>query len=54
MPKDARKTLLEALTFPFINSNTKKFGYPLTNKGEVGGLDEKDKWVLLNYTYENM
>ena len=52
--KDARKTLLDALTSPFINSNTKKFGYPLTNKGEVGGLDGKDKWVLLNYTYENM
>ena len=51
---DARKTLLEALNSPFINSNTKKFGYPLTNKGEVGGLDGKDKWVLLNYTYENM
>ena len=52
--KDARKILLEALNSPFVNSNTKKFGYPLTNKGEVGGLDGKDKWVLLNYTYENM
>ena len=52
--KDARKTLLESLTSPYVNFNTKKFGYPLTNKGEVGGLDGKDKWVLLNYTYQNM
>ena len=52
--KDARKTLLESLTSPYVNFNTKKFGYPLTNKGEIGGLDGKDKWVLLNYTYQNM
>ena len=51
---DARKTLLDTLTSPYINRNTKRFGYPLTNKGEVAGLDGKDKWVLLNYTYENM
>ena len=52
--KDARKILLSVLTSPYINQNTKRFGYPLTNKGEVGGLDGKDKTVLLNYTYENM
>ena len=52
--KDARKNLLEACTSPYINKNTKRFGYPKTNNEEVGGLDGKDKWILLNYTYENM
>ena len=52
--KDARKNLLKACTSPYINKNTKRFGYPKTNNEEVGGLDGKDKWILLNYTYENM
>ena len=52
--KDARKTILEVCNSPYINKNTKRFGYPKTNNDEVGGLDGKDKWILLNYTYENM
>ena len=52
--KDARKILLNTLTSPFVNNNTKKVGYPKTNADEIGGIDGKDKWVLLNYTYENM
>ena len=52
--KDARKTLLKALKSKYVNKNTKRFGYPLTNNDKVGGLDGKDKTILLNYTYENM
>ena len=52
--KDARKVLLETLKSPYVNKNTKRFGYPLTNNDKVGGLDGKDKTILLNYTYENM
>ena len=52
--KDARKLLLETLRSPYVNKNTKRFGYPLTNNDKVGGLDGKDKTILLNYTYENM
>ena len=51
---DARKTILEAANSPYINKNTKRFGYPKTNNEEVGGLDGRDKEVLLNYTYENL
>ena len=52
--KDARKVLLETLRSPYVNKNTKRFGYPLTNNDKVGWLDGKDKTILLNYTYENM
>ena len=52
--KDARKTLLETSKSPYINENTKRFGYPKTNNEEVGGLDGKDKTILLNYTYDNL
>ena len=52
--KDARKVLLETLRSPYVNKNTKRFGYPLTNNDQVGWLDGKDKTILLNYTYENM
>ena len=36
--KDARKTILEVCNSPYINKNTKRFGYPKTNNDEVGGL----------------
>ena len=52
--KDARKVLLETSNSPYINKNTKRFGYPKTNNEEVGGLDGKDKTILLNYTYDNL
>ena len=52
--KDARKVLLETSNSPYINKNTKRFGYPKTNNDEVGGLDGKDKTILLNYTYDNL
>ena len=52
--RNARKTLLETIRSPDVNKNTKRFGFPKTNNDEVGGLDGKDRWVLLNYTYENV
>ena len=51
---DARKVLLETSNSPYINKNTKRFGYPKTNNEEVGGLDGLDKSILLNYTYNNL
>jgi hypothetical protein len=51
---DARKVLLETSNSPYINKNTKRFGYPKTNNEEVGGLDGLDKSVLLDYTYNNL
>ena len=52
--RNARKTLLETIRSPYVNKNTKRFGFPKTNNDEVGGLDGKDRWVLLNYTYDNV
>ena len=52
--RNARKTLLEIIRSPYVNKITKRFGFPKTNNDEVGGLDGKDRWVLLNYTYENV
>ena len=52
--KDARQTLIKTSTSPYINQNTKKFGFPFTNEEGIGGLDGLDKWVLINYTKENL
>ena len=51
--RDARKELLKVIKSPYVNKNTKRFGFPLTNN-EIGSLDGKDKIILLNYTYHNM
>ena len=51
---DARRTLLEYSKSPYVNKNTKTFGFPLTNNDIIGGIDGKDKTILLNYTYENL
>ena len=52
--RDARQTLIKTSKSPYINKNTKKFGFPFTNDEEIGGLDGLDKWVLINYTSDNL
>ena len=48
--KNARETLLRKSKSPYINSDTKRFGFPLTNNAE-GQKDGKDNLVLSNYTF---
>ena len=47
--KNARENILKFSNSPYINENTRKFGFPLTNN-EQGQLDEKDSYLLTKYT----
>ena len=51
--KHARKNLLKFSRSPYVNKNTKKFGFPLTNN-EEGKKDGKDDIILKSYTSHNL
>ena len=51
--KDARKKILKFSMSPYVNKNTTKFGFPLTNN-EEGQKDGWDNIILKNYTRKNL
>jgi len=51
--KNAREKILEFANSPYINKNTTKFGFPLTNN-EEGQKDGKDVTILERYTQNNL
>ena len=51
--KNARNKILKFSKSPYINENTTRFGFPLTNN-EEGKKDEKDDSVLKSYTKKNL
>ena len=51
--KDARNNILKHSRSPYINPNTTKFGFPLTNN-EEGRKDGKDDIILKRYTFHNL
>ena len=51
--KDSKATILKYSKSPYINKNTTKFGFPLTNN-EEGRRDGKESTVLKGYTAKNL
>ena len=51
--KDSKEKILKYSNSPYINSNTLKFGFPLTNN-EQGKKDGKDDSILKEYTSKNL
>ena len=51
--KHSKEKILKYSKSPYINSNTLKFGFPLTNN-EQGKKDGKDDTVLKEYTSKNL
>ena len=51
--KNSKENILKFSKSSYINENTKKFGFPLTNIKE-GELDGKDDIILKHYTSENL
>ena len=51
--KNARKRILKFSRSKYIDKNTTKFGFPLTNN-EEGQKDGKDNIVLMKYTAHNL
>ena len=51
--KNSKEKILRISNSPYINKNTIKFGFPLTNN-EEGGKDGIDDSVLRTYTYKNL
>ena len=51
--KNARENILKFSESPYINENTTKFGFPLTNN-EEGKKDEKGDKLLTEYTKLNL
>ena len=51
--KKARENILKFSKSPYINQNTMKFGFPLTNNDE-GLKDGKDNTILTVYTSKNL
>ena len=49
-----RKKILEKSDSPYITKETKRFGYPLTNKGLMALLDGLDDKVLKKYVADNL
>ena len=49
-----RDIILENSNSPYITKNTKKFGFPLTNKGSIGCLDGLDTDILQTYVVDNL
>jgi hypothetical protein len=39
---------------PYINNNTNRFGFPLTNKGLIGKLDGIDDFLLKSFVLDNL
>ena len=51
--KNARKKILKFSKSPYVNENTTKFGFPLTNNDE-GKKDGKDDIIIKHYTSHNL
>ena len=51
--KRARAYILKFSKSPYVNKNTTKFGFPLTNNDE-GKKDGKDDIILKSYTFHNL
>ena len=51
--KNARYNILNYAKSPYINSDTLKFGFPITNN-EEGQKDGKDNGLLIKYTRNNL
>ena len=51
--KNARYNILNYAKSPYINSDTLKFGFPITNN-EEGQKDGKDNRLLIKYTRNNL
>ena len=51
---NARKILLKKSQSNYISGETKKFGFPYTNKGLIGCMDGIDTDILKKYVLENI
>ena len=51
---NSRNVILKKSKSPYISKKTKKFGFPLTNKGLVGCEDGLDSKILKKYVLENL
>ena len=52
--KNNKNIILKKSHSRFIDKNSKKIGFPLTNKGIIGRLDGKDDSVLYKYVLNNL
>ena len=51
--KKAKRNILKNSKSPYINKNTTRFGFPLTNV-DKGKLDGKENIILKRYSYKNL
>ena len=51
---NSRKVILKSSNSPYITKETKKIGFPFTNKGFIGCLDGLDSTILSNYVLDNI
>ena len=51
---NSRKVILKKSRSPYINRETKKFGFPLTNKGLIGCSDGLDDKIIKKYVLDNL
>ena len=51
--KDLKANIFKKSNSPYINANTKKFGFPITNKEIEGSLDGKDEF-LRDFMFNNL
>ena len=51
---NSRKNILKYSHSPYITKQTKKFGFPSTNKDLIGSLDGLDEYILKEYVVNNL
>jgi len=51
---NSRKVILKKSRSPYINRETKKFGFPPTNKGFIGCTDGLDRKFITKYILDNL
>lgn len=51
---NSRKNIFKYSHSPYITKQTKKFGFPLTNKGLIGSSDGLDESLLKEYVLNNL
>jgi len=52
--EENKDIIFENSQSPFILNNSKKIGFPLTNKDIIGRLDGKDDTMLTKYVLDNL
>ena len=52
--KNNKDNIFKQSNSPFIYNNSKKIGFPLTNKGIIGRLDGVDDSILTKYVLDNL